>query len=59
MLAAPVLASMVLISRYFIRKLLDQDPWPPSESESSESNIPWTEFINRLLKGKQKSDTAD
>ena len=58
-LAAPVLASMVLLSRYFIRKLLDQEPWPPSDSESRDNEIPWIEFINRLWRGKQKVDTPD
>ena len=55
MLAAPVLASMVLISRYFLRKMLDQDPWPSSEFGSQNSNIPWNEFISRLIRGRQKN----
>ncbi|MCK4725592.1 MAG: AI-2E family transporter [Anaerolineales bacterium] len=58
-LAAPVLASMVLISRYFLRKMVDQDPWPPSEFDSQNSTIPWSEFINRLIKGKQKNEPVD
>lgn len=58
-LAAPVLASMVLVSRYFLRKLLDQDPWPSSEFESQNSNIPWNEFISRLLKGKKKNEPIE
>ena len=32
-LAAPVLASMQLISRYVLRKMLDQDPWPGLEMD--------------------------
>ncbi len=58
-LAAPVLASMVLISGYFIRKMLDQEPWPPSDDESKDKDISWTEFINRLWKGRQKLDSAE
>lgn len=58
-LAAPVLASMVLISRYFLHKMLDQDPWPSSEFESQRSNIPWNEFISRLIKGKQKNEPIE
>ncbi|HUV28875.1 MAG TPA: AI-2E family transporter [Anaerolineales bacterium] len=58
-LAAPVLASMVLVSRYFLRKMLDQDPWPSSEFESQNSNIPWNEFISRLLKGKKKNEPIE
>jgi len=53
------LASMVLVSRYFIRKLLDQEPWPPSDDDSKDEDISWIEFINRLWKGKQKLDSAE
>jgi len=58
-LAAPVLASMVLVIRYFIRKMLDQEPWPPSDNGSKDNDIPWIEFINRLWKGRQKLDSAE
>jgi predicted PurR-regulated permease PerM len=58
-LAAPVLASMVLISRYFISKMLDEDPWPPTDNESHETDIPWKEFISRLVKGRQKIDPSE
>jgi predicted PurR-regulated permease PerM len=57
-LAAPVLASLVLVSRYFIRKLFDQDPWPPDD-ESRDTNIPWNEFINRLWKGRQTNPPSE
>ncbi|MBK5107255.1 MAG: AI-2E family transporter [Anaerolineales bacterium] len=59
MLAAPVLASMVLISRYFLRKMLDQEPWPSSEFGSQDSNIPWNEFISRLIRGRQKNNPVE
>ncbi len=58
-LAAPVLASMVLLSRYFILKMMDQDPWPPSDDESQESIISWNEVINRLWRGRKKIDSSD
>jgi len=58
-LAAPVLASMVLISRYFLRKMLDQDPWPSSEDEAQNSTIPWNEIISRLFRGKQKNTPVE
>jgi predicted PurR-regulated permease PerM len=58
-LAAPVLASMVLITRYFINKMLDQEPWPPTNDESQEVNIPWREFVSRLVKGRQKIDPSE
>lgn len=59
MLAAPVLASMVLISRYFLRKMLDQEPWPSSEFGSQDSNIPWNEFVSRLIRGRQKNNPVE
>ena len=58
-LAAPVLATMVLVSRYFLRKMLDQDPWPDSEFGSQNSNIPWNEFISRLIRGRQKNKPVE
>jgi predicted PurR-regulated permease PerM len=58
-LAAPVLASMVLISRYFLRKMLDQDAWPAEGEDTHESNLSWVEFINRLWKGRQKVDPSE
>jgi predicted PurR-regulated permease PerM len=58
-LAAPVLATMVLVSRYFLRKMLDQDPWPDSEFGSQDPNIPWNEFISRLFKGRQKKEPIE
>jgi hypothetical protein len=50
---------MVLISRYFIRKMLDQDPWPAEDDDTSESNLSWIEFVNRLWKGRQKVDPSE
>lgn len=32
-LAAPVLATIQLLGRYVLRKMLDLDPWPPGESK--------------------------
>lgn len=58
-LAAPVLATMVLISRYFLRKMVDQDPWPTEDFDPQNSNIPWNEFIARLFKGRQKDEPVE
>jgi predicted PurR-regulated permease PerM len=58
-LAAPVLASMVLISRYFLRKMVDQEPWPDSEDGLQNSTIPWNEYFSKLFKGKQNKEQAD
>lgn len=33
LLAAPVLATLVLVSQYVTRKMLDLDPWPESQTE--------------------------
>lgn len=46
-LAAPVLASMVLISRYVTRKMLDLDPWPPQSQESTQIEFPWVDLYKR------------
>jgi predicted PurR-regulated permease PerM len=48
-LAAPVLASIVLILRYTTRKMLDLDPFPESETAGSRSfQFPWVELFNRV-----------
>lgn len=48
-LAAPVLASMILILRYTTRKMLDLDPWPETEAAHPRSlQFPWVELYNRL-----------
>jgi predicted PurR-regulated permease PerM len=57
-LAAPVLASMVLILRYITRKMLDLDPWPEHETMTARiPQFPWSEIYNRLRswQGKTKS----
>lgn len=33
-LAAPILATVILVGTYVIRKMLDRDPWPPEEDEA-------------------------
>jgi predicted PurR-regulated permease PerM len=35
-IAAPFLATLQLVGRYILRKMLDQDPWPEPEPEGSE-----------------------
>ena len=46
-LAAPVLASLVLLSRYLTRKMFDLDPWPVSTSSSRSPEFPWVELYRR------------
>ena len=50
-LAAPVLASFILIGRYVFRKMLDLDPWPPSPEEDDPEQYPWSGAINLLRNG--------
>jgi predicted PurR-regulated permease PerM len=45
-LAAPVLASLQLISRYSLRKIFDLDPWPEPESEPPPAVYPWQRLAN-------------
>jgi len=40
LLAAPVLATVNLLGRYIIRKMLDQDPWPEAETGYQSIQIP-------------------
>jgi len=47
-LAAPVLASMVLLGRYFSRKMLDLDPWPVTTQPVKPMEYPWVRLIRRL-----------
>ncbi|HSB02494.1 MAG TPA: AI-2E family transporter [Anaerolineales bacterium] len=37
-IAAPFLASIMLLGRYIMRKMFDLDPWPPGESAAAHSN---------------------
>lgn len=47
-LAAPVLATVMLLGRYIIRKMLDMDPWPPVEKKPR-STVPfWVRAARRL-----------
>jgi hypothetical protein len=49
-LAAPVLATLRLLSRYITRKMFDLDPWPEPETHplSAPSKIPWSRWWRRL-----------
>ncbi len=39
-IAAPLLATLQLIGRYTMRKLLDRDPWPPEEDTLLPPHVP-------------------
>ena len=59
-LAAPVLASLLLLSRYSMRKLFDLDPWENMEKISSDVEVPSVdEHIQKLFLGiKNKLSTS-
>ena len=43
-LAAPVLASLMLVGRYTLRKMLDSNPWPEPELALAPVVYPWTKW---------------
>ncbi len=61
LLAAPVLATLKLFTRYAIRKMLDLEPWPEPEPEEEPEfpGVPtirraWTYLRSRLIARKKK-----
>lgn len=48
LLAAPVLATLTLFSRYAIRKMLDLDPWPEPESQE-EPSFPGVRTVRQAI----------
>lgn len=47
-LAAPVLATLKLVGRYILRKMLDLDPWPPSDTDIRPLEFPLRRWTYRL-----------
>ncbi len=47
-LAAPVLATFMLFSRYMLRKMLDIDPWQGMETRAQPPEIPWAKWAQFL-----------
>jgi len=47
LLAAPVLASLQLLVRYTILKMLDQNPWPDPEVQDGDEGRPFGEWFRR------------
>ena len=47
-LAAPVLATLTLVGRYVLRKMLDLDPWPPSVAKIRPLEFPLRRWTYRL-----------
>jgi predicted PurR-regulated permease PerM len=56
--AAPLLATLQLIGRYTMRKLLDKDPWPPEDDMPPPPRQPryWRRFL-RWLRSLRKKTT--
>ena len=50
-IAAPGLASLTMLGRYIIRKMLDLDPWPESEETKPKDEYPWSKIIDRIQRG--------
>jgi len=48
-MAAPILATFQLFSRYIILKMLDQDPWPDLEPELAKRGFPLRRTIKRII----------
>ena len=59
-IAAPLLATLQLVGRYVMRKLLDRDPWPPEEDVLPPVRVPkWLRKIRawwRKRKGLELQD---
>jgi predicted PurR-regulated permease PerM len=47
-LAAPVLATLILMGRYILRKMLDLDPWPQVEENLPLVEYPWAKWLRRI-----------
>ena len=47
-LAAPVLATLSLVGRYILRKMLDLDPWPEEVGGLSYTRLTWGRLLRRL-----------
>jgi predicted PurR-regulated permease PerM len=62
--AAPLLATLQLVGRYTMRKLLDRDPWPPEEDVLPSTRMPrWLRKVRqwwrKLLRRRSDSSKAD
>lgn len=47
-LAAPSLATLVLISRYVLRKMFDMEPFPMRVEESGQEGLPWGRAMRQV-----------
>jgi predicted PurR-regulated permease PerM len=58
-IAAPLLATLQLIGRYTMRKLLDRDPWPPEEDILPPPHVPKWLRKTRAWWRKRRSKKSD
>ena len=56
-IAAPLLATLQLVGRYTMRKLLDKDPWPPEDDLPKPVRRPkvWRKFLHWLRSLRKKT----
>jgi predicted PurR-regulated permease PerM len=58
-IAAPLLATFMLVGRYLMRKMFDLDPWPPGESVSSHPmSFEWLTRARALITSRFRRMTA-
>jgi predicted PurR-regulated permease PerM len=58
-LAAPLLATLQLLARYILSKLLDLDPWPPETSHPPSSRMPrWVRRIRLWIRRRFNREPA-
>lgn len=48
LLAAPVVATVKLLTTYFTRKMFDLNPWPEAEFDHRAAELPWVKAIANL-----------
>ena len=56
-LAAPVVATLKLVSLYVLHKMFDLDPWPEPEVESTPVEFPWFRWSRQLKSWFQQRKT--
>lgn len=57
-IAAPLLASLQVVGRYTMHKLLDQDPWPPEEDIALPPPVPkWLRRLRRWWRKRRGKGT--
>jgi predicted PurR-regulated permease PerM len=60
LLAAPVVASLALLGRYVMRKMIDQSPWEPPIDVVTEVRVPaLARLLGRKPKGSAKSGAVE